>query len=282
MAVRVYQQVEPLKYRQQPHLVAAPTKCASIISMHLQRALTSAAHEASNVSVFTERTTESFNESRIDQTQLRRHHRRIPISINPGSDNGGLMIDQQTKDALREVLLADERVWAGKLDDLLESFRCNPMQVVRIRRFLKDRIGVAGSSHIARLEAMSEHIGAAIESMDPQEALLNQLAERILVLNAKRQEIDSELADAKQLLVALIGESNVVRSARFQVKTTRPGWSLRILEKQKIPAQWLSPQPDRRAILQHYKRTGEIIPGASIAPRQPSVYLSEIEPEVDG
>jgi len=192
------------------------------------------------------------------------------------------MIDQQSKDALREILLADERVWAGKLDDLLQSFRCKPMQAVRIRRFLKDRIEAAGPSHTARLEAMSEHIGAAIGSMDPQKALLNQLAERILVLNAKRQEIDSELADAKQLLVALIGESNVVRSARFQVKTTHSGWSLRILEKQKIPTRWLSPQPDRQAILQHFKRTGEIIPGASIAPRRPSVYLSEIEPEVDG
>jgi len=191
------------------------------------------------------------------------------------------MIDQTTKDALREILLADETVWAGKLDDLVESFSSDPIQAVRTKQFVRDRIATAKPGYAARLEAMFDQISAAIRRIDPHNALVDRLADRVHQLSQKRQEIDSELTDAKQLLVALVGEQSIARGARFRVKTSGAGWSLRILDKQEIPTRWQSPQPDRKAILQHFKTTGEIIPGASVSARQPSVHLSEIETETD-
>lgn len=191
------------------------------------------------------------------------------------------MIDQRTKDALRDICRADESAWAGELDDLVESFSSDPVQAVRAKQFLRERIGNANAEFAARLEAMFDQISAAIRRIDPRNALVDRLAGRVQLLTRKRHEIDGELTEAKQLLVALVGDRSIARGARFRVKTSGAGWSLRILDKQEIPTQWLSPQPDRTAILHHFKTTGEIIPGASVAPRQPSVHLSEIETETD-
>ncbi len=191
------------------------------------------------------------------------------------------MIDQETKNTLRGILLADEASWVGKLDDLVDTFGSDPVQAVRVKQFLKERIASGRTTYAERLEEMFDRISAAIRRLDPRNALVDRLAERVQMLSEKRQEIDGELAEAKQLLIALVGEQSIARGERYRVKTTGAGWSLRVLDKQEIPAQWLSPQPDRRAILQHFKATGEIVPGASVAARQPAVHLSEIEIETE-
>lgn len=193
------------------------------------------------------------------------------------------MIDQATKDALREILLSGEEVWAGKLDELIASYGSDPVQAVRIKQFLRDRTPTAKTEHAPRLEAMFDRIGSAIRKIDPHNHVVDILAERVRMLNGKRQEVDSELTETKQLLIALVGERGIARGERFRVKTSGSGWSLRILDKQMIADRWTSPQPDRQAILQHFKNTGEIIPGASVSARQPNVYLNEIEDvDVDG
>jgi hypothetical protein len=189
------------------------------------------------------------------------------------------MIDREAKDTLREILLADEPAWTCKLDAFLEPLSSDPMRALLARQFLKTRLAGAGPAYASRLEAMFARVGEAIRRMDPQNSLLDRLAERINELNAMRQDLDSELAEARQLTITLIGESGTASSRRFRVKTSRPGWTLRILDKDKIPSRWLAPQPDRKAILQHFKNTGEIIPGASVGKRQPSVYVSEVKPE---
>ncbi len=177
-------------------------------------------------------------------------------------------MDEATLMALRALLVADETDWQRQLGALLAERE--PEACMAMRAFLLEKLESAGPRFERRMEAMVRTIEGHLAGCPLP---LERLAAELEALQAQREEAERRMLLLKELLGLCLGPGTRQAAGEYQLRIGAPGFSLRVRDKGAIPAEFLAPQPDRKAILAHFKGTGEIPPGTEIKPTRPAVSV---------
>lgn len=180
---------------------------------------------------------------------------------------------EEHKNRLREILVAGENSWRPMLVDFLAPMGSDPAALSEIRTFLSDKAASAAKVFLPRMKGMMDMVAAAICKAGVTPEVIDGLASEILDLMKRVKSLEETVAEKKLALAALIGENMSWTGPVHFVKTSAGGPNLKIVAADRVPPDFLKPQPDRKAILNHFKATGRTIPGAEITARRPSVMI---------
>jgi len=110
---------------------------------------------------------------------------------------------------------------------------------------------------------------------EPQ--VLQRIVEEAWSLDQQRQAIARRLEELKSVVAIGLGPEQERTTGRFGVRTAGLVHSLRVPSPGLVPAEIMSRQPDRKAILTHFHQTGEVVAGTTMTARRPSVRIWEVE-----
>lgn len=117
---------------------------------------------------------------------------------------------------------------------------------------LQDDIGDKGEAYARVLR----NLGA---QRDAYKAEAQRLTNKARAAEAAQERLKAQLLSAMQR----VGASKIQTTIGAWSVRTNP-WSVEVLDMDTVPAEYHVPQPDKidkRAILQNFKETGEILPG---------------------
>lgn len=171
----------------------------------------------------------------------------------------GVQAEEWLQD-LRGVLTASEEEWQARLGELVARYP-EDRDVRSMKRFLEDHLANARSSHVRRMSQMTEHLGRRLALKGRESASPAALVREIVHMQEEIDRLSEDLRIAKDTLALMIGEGKAARFENYVVSIGKPGLSLRVLFPEKVPSKFKSLQPDRKALLQYYKSTGEIPDG---------------------
>jgi hypothetical protein len=115
--------------------------------------------------------------------------------------------------------------------------------------------------------------GKDLPAAVPAPHQLAELATRVRELRERKKQVEAELAEATEELVREIGVGAAVSTDDADVRVGIPRLSVRITDPSALPTEFLSLQPDRRAILEHVQEAAEVPPGAEVSETRPTVYF---------
>ncbi len=187
------------------------------------------------------------------------------------------MDDAQILDALRGLLRVEAAERDAKVDEVVGTLPADLGQLARVRALIADKIGGTGDRHREAMVQIVAALDARLRTMSAQDELLERVAGEVWSLDRQRQAIEKRLEELKVALAAAIGPDRQRRAGRFGIKTAGLVHSLKIPSPGLVPANFTARQPDRRAILMHFRETGEVVPGTSITTRRPAVRVWEEE-----
>lgn len=186
------------------------------------------------------------------------------------------MIARRNDERTTRLLSANEESWCERMTEFLAS-SSGEVEVLAGARVLlatkrdADR-GPAGHAWIgAMLARLDEELRQ--RSSHVSEEMLEAYAARIDSLGDESQRVDAELQTAKDTLSVLLGPRTRRDAGEWRILIGSPGWTLRVSDPRAVPPAFRSAQPDRRAILAHFRQTGEIVAGTQIGERRAPVTI---------
>ncbi|MFT7677120.1 MAG: hypothetical protein ACI8QC_001097 [Planctomycetota bacterium] len=101
---------------------------------------------------------------------------------------------------------------------------------------------------------------------------LEELAQRVRDLREQKKAIEKDLTQAADQLAASIGVGATVAGSDWKVRVGEPRLSVKVKDATEIPSEFLSLQPDRKAILAHVKAAAEVPAGVTISETKATLY----------
>jgi hypothetical protein len=179
-------------------------------------------------------------------------------------------MNPNTISVLRAVLTRDDG-WRKQLDALLDGVV--PMEIVEIRSYLNEKLLEVDEVHHQQISETISVLDSYLQQLVLNDDLLTLLASEINELLETKRTASLRINQLKDTVTVLMGADNTCWTGTFRIKTGKPAHSLRIVDQHCIPIEFLTPQPDRRAILAHFLNTGELIPGTDISNRRLTVTI---------
>ena len=105
---------------------------------------------------------------------------------------------------------------------------------------------------------------------------LQELAARVHDLKERKKAVEEELSQATEELVSAIGVGATVLGPDWKVRIGEPRLSMKVLDTKELPEEFLSLQPNRKAILEHVKEAAQVPPGVSISESKATVYFGKL------
>lgn len=105
---------------------------------------------------------------------------------------------------------------------------------------------------------------------------LEELAARVHDLKEQKKALEEELTQASEELVTAIGIGATVRGPDWKVRIGEPRLSMKVLDAKELPEEFLSLQPNRKAILDHVKEAAEVPAGVGISESKATVYFGKL------
>lgn len=182
-------------------------------------------------------------------------------------------IQEEVRAALRGVLAAPEAEWRGLLQPVMDRLADGLLDLVRVRAFLVQHLDAAGERFRSRLEGMILLVEQAIRTAAQDGSTVDGVAAELLALRAQRAQLQAEIDLRRDLIELAVGHGQKLEAGAHRVSVSTPGVSLRVVDAGQVPALFLSPQPDRKAILAHFVATGEVLPGTELGTRRAAVTV---------
>ncbi len=105
---------------------------------------------------------------------------------------------------------------------------------------------------------------------------LQELAARVHDLKERKKAVEEELSQATEELVSAIGVGATVLGTDWKVRIGEPRLSMKVLDATELPEEFLSLQPNRKAILDHVKEAAQVPPGVGISESKATVYFGKL------
>ena len=118
--------------------------------------------------------------------------------------------------------------------------------------------------------------GKELECSVSMPADLEGLAARVHDLKERKKAVEQELSEATEQLVAAIGVGATVLGSEWKVRIGEPRMSMKVLDAAELPEEFLSLQPNRKAILEHVKEAAQVPPGVGISETKASVFFGKL------
>lgn len=185
-------------------------------------------------------------------------------------------LEDLAREQLRAVLQAPDDDWRAVLERLLDEHGSDLLGLQRLRAFLVLHVASAGDRYRARLEQMVAVVEQRLLDATGDSLVLEALASDLLALQAQRDEVLSRIELHRSLLELAVGHGNKRVLGATRISVSSPGVSLSVPEPSLVPEGFSTPQPDRKAILEHFRTTGEIVSGTRINPRRPVVSVKAV------
>ncbi len=182
-------------------------------------------------------------------------------------------IPQPARAALRAVLQSPEPAWQRDFASLLEQHVNGLVELQRLRSFLAQHAESAGDVFQPRLRAMLAGVEEQIRLAAQDSLVLEPIAAELLELQEHRAALQARIDQLRDLIELAVGHGHKCTLGSVRITVSSPGVSLRVLEADRVPAEFTTPQPDRKAIMEHFRSTGEILPGTQVNPRRASVTV---------
>jgi hypothetical protein len=198
---------------------------------------------------------------------------RYPLWVSGAEVTVQAELDEQVKAQLRGVLQAPDDAWKALLAAVLVEHGADLVGLMRLRAFLVQHLASAGERYRGRLEQMVATLEQRVLELAQDSLELERIAAELLDLQAQRDGILRQLELRRDLLELAVGPGNKRVLGAVRVSVSAPGVSLSVPEPELVPVGFSAPQPDRKAILEHFRATGEILPGTRISPRRPAVSV---------
>lgn len=174
---------------------------------------------------------------------------------------------------IREVLLDQSNAWLTKLDDLLVELERDPFELNQTLTLLKDKRPETGLRHRPRLDQVIAEFDKRLQRLSADRSLMQKLATEVSKLDQQREQTEQRLGELKSMIGHILGPNAGMNLGDLTIKTGPHRTSLKIHDPNALPDRFLSPQPNRKAILAHHQATGEEPAGVTITRLRPSVRV---------
>jgi hypothetical protein len=183
------------------------------------------------------------------------------------------MEEKQVRAQLRAALIADHESWHAILEDILCDLEKSPTQLQHTLELVVQKRPETGPKYRPRLDKIVEEITGRLRSLSSNAKLMRDLATDIDSLEKQKVDIESKLLDAKEKVGAILGPNAGLAVGDLLIKTGPQGTSLKVEDPSRLSPAFFKEQPDRKAILNHYRETGEVVPGTTVSRLRPSVRV---------
>jgi len=183
------------------------------------------------------------------------------------------MNDSDLRKSLREILLAEESTFAPALGILVDRLGTELIQLYRAWALLSDKVPEAGTRLRPRMALVIQTLHRRLASMSHDDTAVMALATEVVSIDEQQDKLEERLVELKAALACMLGPSQERAVDGLGIKTSVAMPSLKVSEPARVPAEFLSKQPNRKAILRHYAETGEMVAGTSISMRRPAVRV---------
>lgn len=184
------------------------------------------------------------------------------------------MEENQVRAQLRAALIADHESWHAILEDILCALEKSPIQLHHTLNLVIAKRPETGPKYRPRLDEMISEIDARLRRLSFNGELMHALATEINSLEQQKTAIESKVSDAKEAVAAILGPNSGLAVGDLFIKTGPQGTSLKVEDPSRLPRAFFKEQPDRKAILNHYKETGEVVPGTIFSRLRPAVRVT--------
>lgn len=179
-------------------------------------------------------------------------------------------------ETLRAALVAPDSDWRAVLDPVLVARADSLVDLCALRTFLLAHADAAGGRIQDRYTLLVLEIERRFQAAAANPMAIHGIAAELFRLKARRAELDEEIALRRDVLELAVGPGNRKDVGGHRVTVSKPSTTLRVVDAASIPEQWQRAQPDRKAILAHYKTTGEVVPGTAMGTGRSSVTVKVI------
>jgi hypothetical protein len=182
------------------------------------------------------------------------------------------MTEEQARKELRRLLLMPN-AWQPELDRLLDELQPDPRLMHQAGRLLVDKLPETGERYRPRMKQMADAFARRLRQMGDDRATLQRVAQTVVTLEEQRNKLEEEMDAWKACVAAMLGPSVEFDAGGLGIKVGPEMQNLRVTSLQEVPKEFLSMQPDRKAILAHFRATGQVLAGTQITSKRPAVRI---------
>ena len=177
---------------------------------------------------------------------------------------------------LREIVKAPENEWRQKLFGLMATIG-DAIRVQELKAFIESHLPDKTSQHYNRMDEMATILSEKIRLFGSDLHALERMVNEIVSTQQQINDLTQKIQNTKAVLVEMLGAGAKKTVGKYWVGIGFPKLFVRLENKEEIPKQYYSTQPDKKMILDHFKSTGEMVAGALIKEYRPSVAIKEFE-----
>jgi hypothetical protein len=177
---------------------------------------------------------------------------------------------------LREIVKAPESEWRQKLFGLMAAIS-DVMQIQELKTFIEEHLPDKKSQFHNRMSEMATILAEKIRLFGSDQRVLQSMVSDIVNTQQQISQLTQKLQSAKAALAEMLGAGAKKSVGKYWVGIGFPKLFVRVENKEEIPKQFYSAQPDKKMILNHFKSTGEMVSGILVKEYRPSVVIKEFE-----
>ena len=185
-------------------------------------------------------------------------------------------LDEDVVAVLRAALLAAEAEWKAVMSPLLQSRSDDIVGLQSLRAFMQPHAEAAGGRFRERAARMLEEIERSLRLAAENPLTLEAVAAEMDTLRSQKAALDEGIQLRRDALELVVGHGARRDLGRFRVSVSQPGVTLRVKDPAQVPAEYLVQQPDKKALLAHFKATGELLPGTDLTERKATVQVRAV------
>ena len=197
------------------------------------------------------------------------------VAPTPAGAQHARMTEKEARAALRQILLMPD-AWQPELDRVLDELQSDPLLMYQVYRLLIDKLPETGERHRPRMKQLIDGFARRLRTIGDDRATMHRIAQTVVALEEQRGRLEQEVDRWKRCVAAMLGPSVELDVGGLGIKVGPEMQNLRVIEAQRVPKEFLSMQPDRKAILAHYRQTGQVLPGTQISSKRPAVRVCEL------
>ena len=177
---------------------------------------------------------------------------------------------------LREIVKAPDNEWRQKLFGLMATIN-NAAQVQEIKTFIEAHLPDKKSQFYNRMSEMATILSEKIRLFGSDIRALEVMVNEIVSTQQQINELTQKIQNTKAVLVEMLGAGAKKTVGKYWVGIGFPKLFVRVENKEEIPQNFYSAQPDKKLILEHFKSTGEMVSGVQVKEYRPAVAIKEFE-----
>ena len=164
---------------------------------------------------------------------------------------------------LKSLVLMPEEEIESVFAECISGRDIKAEELGQMRLFLKDKLVTASEKYVLRITCLIRLLKKEIVQRKETVPQIDELCHLISEASNRKRELEMQIEELK-LKIRPYLLYKLTPTQHYYVRLREGSSYLKVSDKNLVPSEFLTPQPDKKKLANHLASTGEIVPGTEL------------------